>query len=362
MAHCIDAPSPRGDGAEEECPFPVHASPAVLPTPFYLSPAAERWAASRVAAEFDVLHQHGIWTAMSRVVTRWRRAHGRPTVVAPHGSLEAVALTYSPWKKRLALLWYERENLARASCLHATAEAEVQGFRDFGLRNPVAVIPNGVDTDLAPAGGGDADRFRRAHRMPPDSRLLLYMSRIHPKKGLGHLVEAMALLGEGLGPWHLVVAGPEEDVAYAAAVRALVGRHGLASRVHWVGPLYDAAKHDALAAAELFVLPTLSENHALVIAEALNAGVPVLTTQGALPWQVLETRDCGWWVPVGAASIATALTRALALPGATLAAMGQRGAAVARSQDRWSDTAARTIELYRWLLGESARPDFVVVG
>ena len=136
---------------------------------------------------------------------------------------------------------------------------------------------------------------------------------------------------------------------------------GGSRRVHWLGPLYDDAKHDALAAAELFVLPTLSDNYAIVIAEALNAGVPVLTTQGALPWHVLESRGCGWWVPVGAASMGEALTRATALSGAALAAIGQRGVAVARAQCRWSDAAARTLELYHWLLGEAARPDFVVV-
>jgi glycosyltransferase involved in cell wall biosynthesis len=359
-ARCVDGPPPCDDGEEAGQPFPVVASPAVVRAPLYLSPAAERWAESRAAGEFDVLHQHGIWTAMSRVTTRWRQAHGRPTVIAPHGSLEAVPLTYSRWKKRLAMLWYERENLARASCLHATAEEEVDGFRNFGLRCPVAVIPNGVD-DAATVARGDADRFRRTHRIPRGARLLLYLSRIHPKKGLSDLVDGMALLGDRVGPWHLVIAGPEEDGAYVAAVRALVERRGLAARVHWLGPLYDDAKHDALAAAELFVLPTLSDNYAIVIAEALNAGVPVLTTQGALPWHVLEARGCGWWVPVGAASMAEALTRATALSGAALAAIGQRGVAVARAQCRWSDAAARTLELYHWLLGEAARPDFVVV-
>lgn len=361
LAHCVDAPPWRGGRPPAEPPFPVLASPALHRAPLYLSPAAERWARSRAAGEFDVLHQHGIWTAMSRVTRRWRQAHGRPTVIAPHGSLEPVALTYSRWKKRLALLWYERENLESASCLHATAEGEVEGFRAFGLRTPVAVMPNGVTLDASCAAGGNGDRFRAEHRLPRAARLLLYLSRVHPKKGLRDLVHAMSQVGEDMGGWHLVVAGPEEDGAYAAAVRASVARLGLSARVHWVGALYDDAKRDAFAAAELFVLPTLSENFAIVVAEALSAGVPALTTHGALPWRLLETEGCGWWVPVGPASIAQALARGMALPSAALAAMGQRGVAVARATCRWSDTAARTVELYRWLLGQAPRPDFVVV-
>jgi glycosyltransferase involved in cell wall biosynthesis len=127
-----------------------------------------------------------------------------------------------------------------------------------------------------------------------------------------------------------------------------------------VGPLHDAAKRDALAAAELFVLPTLGENYALVVAEALSAGVPVLTTRAARPWQVLEARGCGWWVAPGVEGLTEALAHATALPAATLAAMGERGIAVAREQCQWSDAAARSLAIYRWLLDTGERPAYVV--
>ena len=358
--HSTATPSSAPDGPPADAGVRVFASPIVGPAALRYSPRAERWAASAEAADFDVLHQHGIWLALSRMTIRWRKVHGGPTVITPHGSLEKVPLTYSRWKKTLALAAYERENLRGASCLHATAEREVDGFRDLGLRNPVAVIPNGVPESWT-RSQGDAERFRAAHGLPPRARLLLYLSRIHPKKGLLGLVEAMGSVRGRLPGWHLVVAGPVQDSAYHERVRRRAQEEELADRVHWVGPLYEQDKRDAFAAAELFVLPTLSENFGIVVAEALGAGVPVLTTREALPWRVLEEHGCGWWIPVGGASLAAALVEATGRSAADLAAMGARGAALVEQRFLWSRVAAETLRLYGWLLGEATRPEFVVL-
>jgi glycosyltransferase involved in cell wall biosynthesis len=358
--HSTVTPSSAPDGPPPEAGVQVFASPVLGPAAVRYSPRAERWAASPEAGGFDVLHQHGIWLALSRMTIRWRKVHGGATVITPHGSLEKVPLTYSRWKKVLALAAYERENLRGASCLHATAEREVEGFRDLGLRNPVAVIPNGVPQPWT-RSEGHAERFRAAHGLPARARLLLHLSRIHPKKGLLGLVEALGSVRGRLADWHLVVAGPVQDAAYHDHVRRRAGEEGLADRVHWVGPLFEQDKRDAFAAAELFVLPTLSENFGIVVAEALGAGVPVLTTREALPWRVLEEHGCGWWIPGGGASLADALVEATARPAGELAAMGQRGTALVEERFLWSRVAADTLRLYAWLCGEADRPEFVVL-
>ena len=152
-------------------------------TPGRLGISRAMLAAARTnGGAFDVVHQHGIWTACSHVSNTLCRVHGIPTVVAPHGSLQKWALKRSPWKKRLALLAYERENLHQAACLHATAEAEIADFRDYGLANPIAVIPNGISTTWI-ASQGDGARFREQYGIPLDRRLLLFLSRITPKRG-----------------------------------------------------------------------------------------------------------------------------------------------------------------------------------
>lgn len=336
----------------------VRVFPVAGPASIGFSPAAERWARSPEAAGFGVLHQHGIWQAFSRVTLQWRERLRRPTVVAPHGSLGTEVLTYSPWKKALAKLAYEGRNLAGASCLHATAAGELRQLRELGFRNPVAVLPNGVP-DSWLSSVGDGARFRSTHALPADARILLYISRIHRKKGLLTLVEAFARNRRPLDGWTLVVAGPGYDPPYLAAVRAFIAEHGLSGRVRLVGELRGAARRDAFAAAELMVLPSLNENFGLVVAEALGVGVPVITTRGAVAWEVLERERIGWWVHPDLASLQEALLAAARLSPAELAEMGGRGRALVLRDYRWGPIARQTLELYAWLAGDSARPDFV---
>lgn len=334
--------------------FPVAGPPSVR-----LSPGAERWATSRDAASFSIIHQHGIWPAFSRVTLRWRERHGGPVVLSPHGMLEPAALSYSRCKKAIAGMAYERRNLAQASCLHATAEAELQSIRDFGLRNPVAVIPIGVP-DAWVASEGDGPRFRASYGVPPGPPLLLYLSRIHRKKGLLDLVQAIGRAGRRLEGWSLVVAGPVDDGAYFAAVQEAIAEHGLSSRVNVVGELRGQERRDVFAAAELMVLPTLSENFGLVVAEALGAGVPVITTRGAMAWKALGEERCGWWIPPGVQSLEEALVAATRLDDAERAEMGECGRALVRREYQMAPVAAKTLALYAWLLGDAERPDFVV--
>lgn len=339
----------------------VQVFPAAGPASIAFSPAAERWARSPEAAGFPVLHQHGIWQAFSRVTVRWRERLRRPTVVAPHGSLDRAVLSYSQWKKAFAKLAYEGRNLAGASCLHATAAGELRQLRELGFRNPVAVLPNGVPEAWL-SSQGDAARFRAAHGLPADARILLYISRIHRKKGLLTLVEAFARNRRPLDGWVLVAAGPGYDPAYLAAVEALIAEQGLSPRVRLVGELRGPARRDALAAAELMALPSISENFGLVVAEALGVGVPVITTRGAVAWEALEAERCGWWADPDLASLENALLSAARLSEAELAGMGARGRALILRDYRWAPIARRTLELYSWLAGDAARPDFVAAG
>lgn len=295
--------------------------------------------------------------ANSRVTNRWRATFGRPTVIAPHGTLEAYGLKRSAWKKRLARLWYERKNLRLASCLHASSKAEAISFRNFGLRNPIAIIPNGI-TDAQLHAAGEGARFRARYSIPPDKRLLLFISRLHPKKGLSLLFEAMALIREQLTNWHLVVAGSDE-MGHRRELELLSERIGIRDLIQFTGPLFGSEKQDAFAATDVFVLPTHSEGFAIIVAEALGAGVPVLTTRGA-PWEELRNHRCGWWVDVSTSAIQDALLDAIQRPRSELVQMGQRGKTLVAQKYTWSQVAGKSLMLYEWLLGLGERPDFVV--
>jgi glycosyltransferase involved in cell wall biosynthesis len=323
----------------------------------YFSPSMERAVGRDVGGAIDVVHQHGVLTALSRVTNRWRETHKGCTVIAPHGCLDGVGLNRSWWKKKIAIMAYEGENLHRASCLHATSMLEVESLRTFGLRNPVALIPNGLSEEWL-EGTGDGSRFLEDFGLQEGRPVMLYLGRVTPLKGLPMLVRALARMRCELDNWLLVIAGPDE-FNHAAAIVDLIKELKMERWVRIVGPLYSQQKRDAFAAASLFVLPSYSEAFSLVVTEALGAGVPVLTTKG-VPWPELETQNCGWWTEATEDGLLDTLRRIMDLPEAALGKMGRSGKELVIRSYLWSQAAQKTCLLYQWLLGGGSRPEFVI--
>jgi glycosyltransferase involved in cell wall biosynthesis len=332
--------------------------PTLGPNRLAFSPAMEAAAAGPQGQCFDVVHQHSIWTGVSRATSVLHKRHEMPVVIAPHGTLTGWALHRSRAKKRLALTLYEGENLRRASCFHAVANTEVAEIRAFGLDNPIAVIPNAIaDTWLNSAGS--AEQFRATFNLPNDRRIVLFLSRVSAKKGLPMLLQAIRQSKRAFADWLLVIAGADE-FGHMAEVQTLIGQLDLASSVKLVGPLIDQNKRDAFAAADLFVLPSYSEGSPVVIPEALAVGVPVLATRGS-PWPALLTHGCGWWTEICQQGIHEALLDAIQSSPEHLEEMGRKGRALISAEYTWSRIAPRTLLVYDWLLNRGPRPDFVVV-
>jgi len=335
------------------CAFPTKG-----PKRLCLSPAMRMAAMAADSKRLHLVHQHGLWTGISLVTNALRHRHGIASVLAPHGALSRWALNHSRWKKRTALALYEGQNLQRASCLHATAETEVADFRDFGLMNPIAVIGNGIPEESL-RRSGDASRFYEMLKVSRDFRILLFLSRITPKKGLPMLVNAIKAMEAELRNWLLVIAGNDE-FDHKREIAALVRRLSLEDRVRIIGPLFGQSKDDALAAADLFVLPSLSEGSPVVILDSLAAGVPVITTK-ACTWEDLHAFNCGWWVDANSEAIRKALGCAIGRSGTELRQMGQRGKDLMATKYTWVKQAQKTMDLYRWLVGRRERPEFVVL-
>jgi glycosyltransferase involved in cell wall biosynthesis len=311
-------------------------------------PGREALALALAEKRPDLVHSNGLWHPLNHWSSSAARNHHIPLVIQPRGMLEPWALAWKSGKKRLALRLYQQRDLESAAILVATAEQEAEHFRQFGLRQPIAVIPNGVDLEVALANqrGGSArpDGLRRA----------LFLSRIHPKKGLLNLLEVWSLVDPR--DWILQIAGPDEG-GHLAEVLTAAERLGITDRVQYIGELDDDAKWGVYRDANLFILPTFSENFGVVVAEALAQGLPVITTTGT-PWQELQARNCGWWVEPTVDGLVGALRDAVAKEPAQLRQMGVRGTEFAHEFD-WKKIALQTADVYRWILGQGDRPDCV---
>jgi glycosyltransferase involved in cell wall biosynthesis len=263
--------------------------------------------------------------------------------------LGEAALRISVWKKRFFWWLAQRSALAYADCIHATGISEYGEIRAAGLKNPVAIVPNGVDLpDLADVS--------RPHS---DDRQVLALGRIHPKKGLDRLVRAWAQVERDFPAWSLRIVGPAE-VGHDNELRSIANNLDV-KRVSIEGPVYSEAKLAAYRCADLFVLPTLNENFGMTVAESLAAGTPVISTKGA-PWPGLGTERCGWWIDHGVEALASVLKAAMATPREDLEAMGARGRAWMARDFGWDRIARDMLDVYRWLRGGGEPPPMVHLG
>jgi glycosyltransferase involved in cell wall biosynthesis len=272
--------------------------------------------------------------------------------------LDSWSLRHGAVRKAVAARVYERKNLRRASLFHATSEMEADSIRQYGLKQPIAIVPNGVEI---PAEAAEYPRRLLELQFPPlhGRRWLLFMGRLHPKKGLDMLIGAWRTLQSQFPDWHLLVAGPDQ-VGLRSSLEAMVADAGaLRESITYTGMLDGAAKHSALANADVFVLPTRSENFGIAVAEALAHGTPVVTTTAA-PWSDLTAVDCGWWVEPNQFAIANALAEAMSRTSSQLADQGRRGRQMVTEKYSWDGAAARMIAAYRWILDGGEKPNWVL--
>jgi glycosyltransferase involved in cell wall biosynthesis len=307
------------------------------------------------AADLDLLHVHGLWMYPSVLAQKWASAKRKPHIVSPHGMLEPWALANSRWKKRGAWTLFERANLARAPCLHALTESEALDMRRMGLKNPIAVIPNGVDIppdDIEP---------RRPTWLHGDGRaLLLYLGRIHPKKGLVPLIEAWRDLAQRRNVtqrWVLAIAG-WDDGGHLQMIEAAIRAGSLEGDILLPGPLYGEAKETALRHARAFILPSLSEGLPIAVLEAWSYGRPVFMTRACGLPEGFQ-RGAALEISADPCALAGALADGLEDDRA-LSAAGARGRELAERKFAWSRVAADMAAVYRWLTGAGPRPATVL--
>ena len=298
----------------------------------------------------SLFHGQGLWQLPVHQMALAARKRNLPYVISIRGMLEPWSLQQSKVKKKIAMQLFQYKDLKQAACLHATAVMEVESIRKLGFKNPIACIPNGINIDDFP---------QKEYSVQSDSkRKLLFLSRIHPKKGIELLLEAWGSIDLELRKnWIIDIAGNGEN-EYLNQLNNLIKVKGLENQIKIVGPKFGEEKLALYQSADLFVLPTYSENFGIVIAEALSCGVPVITTKGT-PWQELETVNAGKWIEIGVAPLKESLLQMMAKSDLERETMGNNGRKLIEENYSIDSVAKKMVELYSWILKGGNKPGFV---
>lgn len=298
----------------------------------------------------DLVHLHGLWMYPSRASVRWHRRTNSPYIISPHGMLDPWAVANAGWKKRMARLLYERANLSTATALHALTMDEAAALRAYGLRQPIAVIPNGVAVP-------DRRTWRNAGPwlgVQAKSKVLLYLGRLHPKKGLPSLLRAWASVApDKRRNWTLVVAGWSQ-VGHEDELKSVAASLGIADSVRFPGPLYGDAKEAAFARADAFVLPSLSEGLPMAVLEAWARGLPAIVTP-ACNLDIGVRRGAAICAEADPTALSIAVERLIGMSDNERRAMGLIGCSLVRERFTWPIVATQMSEVYRWMI-DPARP------
>lgn len=294
---------------------------------FYkLSPGFARWIVGNVG-NYDLVHIHALFSFTSTVAAWAARRAGVPYVIRPLGTLNRYGVEQRrPWLKALSLRMIEGPILRHAAAVHFTAAAEMQEAAALGVPLRGVVIPLGI----GPAAPGDAAMFLARFPELKNCRLLLFLSRLDPKKNVEGLLRAFKLCSASVPDLRLVIAG-DGDAAYVAGLKALADQLELADRMVWLGYVEGTYKADVLAAAQVFVLPSFSENFGIAAAEALLAGLPCVLGKGvAIAGEVAQA---GAGIVAGPEPVEVARgLRDMLADTSGLAEMGRRAAVLARER------------------------------
>jgi glycosyltransferase involved in cell wall biosynthesis len=310
----------------------------------------DRFAAEIGAAEG--VHIHGIWQEHCLAAASIARSLGKPYIISTHGMLDRWALANKNVKKVIYSWLFEKRNLRGASCLHALTRSEAADYARAGVQRPVAVIPNGVE--LPPAAG--REQFIQAFPHLRGKRLVLFLGRVHYKKGLDVLCRAWRNVSARWPYSHLVLAGPDFENTRTQLER-LITDLGAGASVTFTGMLAGDLKWSALAAADVFVLPSYSEGLSVSVLEAMGAGKPVIVSAQCNVPEV-ATEECGWEIQPLDAELEAALEEFRNTPAAKLAAMGANGRRVVQQRYSWRTIGRQMAEVYSWA-GGGPRPQFL---
>jgi glycosyltransferase involved in cell wall biosynthesis len=297
---------------------------------------------------YDIVNTHAIFSVTNAAAYRACQRRNIPYVIHPHGMLEGWALNYKSWKKRPYYSFIEKSAIARASMIRVLAKAEADSLKELNLGSPLTLIPNGVEKSefiQMP------DRQEFDHTFPETNgkRLILFLGRIDPKKGLDLLAEAFSQINQRFSDTHLVIAGPD-NTGFRAVAESYFAKFNCLAAVTFTGMLEGSLKYSALSAATLYTAPSYSEGFSMSVLEGMAAGLPCVITTGCNFPEAAEA-SAAYVVPIQAAAIAEACMYCLSDPGAA-EMTGQRARKLIFDHYSWNAIAQKMLAAYKSILEE----------
>lgn len=283
---------------------------------------------------FNLIQMQSLWSWSYHQVAQIARKHNIPYIITPRGMLEPWSLSQKKWKKKFGLQLYQMNDLQKAACIFTTADMEAQHVRELGVKAPISVIPNGIETEGYPCRTS----------MEGVKKQILFLSRIHKKKGIEILIEAFSHLHGEFKDWNVVVVGNGEQ-NYIESLGLKVKNLGLEDRIKILPPVYGKDKVKLYQESSIFCLPSYSENFGMVIAEAMSCGVPVITTTNC-PWDFLNATKTGWSIELSTGNLEQALREAMSMKSEERYEMGQRSSQLINDTFNYHSVARKTKEMF----------------
>lgn len=316
---------------------------------FIFSAALTRWLWQH-SSEYSLLHNHYLFSYASTCAGAIARQRKIPYVVRTIGQLTPWALAQSRFKKQIYTAVIERHNLQRAAAIHCTTPGEAADVRNFGITTPTITLPLGVerspDIPVAPA------KLRDRYQIPCDRTIILFLSRLHYKKRPDLLIESLSKLDAQNYDFHLLLAGSGES-DYLDYLQNLVAKYGLGDRVSFVGFVSGTDKDLLLQGADIFALPSHSENFGIAVAEAMVAGLPVIVTPGVQIAPAIAAVQAGFVVEGEIASLTEAIARLIDAP-QLRSQMGENARNLAMQKYSWGAIASQLINYYSALVEQKS--------
>lgn len=294
----------------------------------------------------DIYHIHGTWMYHGLAISRYANKLGKPYLVSPRGMLYPQALAHHSLLKKIMMFLYQGREFKNAACVHATCKEEMEYYRALGFKNPVAVLPNPIETtDIInrPIKKNDCLRFG-------------YLGRVHPRKRIERLIYAFDALRNELNDSELLIIGAD-DKQYEEFLHKEVERLHL-KNVRFTGFLTGKEKDEAIMSLSYLVVPSDFENFGNIVTEALVRGVPVIASKG-MPWKDLEDYHCGWWVDNDQDTINRTIMMAYNTSEKDRIQMGLNGKQLMRNKYSVEVLGLKMKQLYEWILNGGEKPDFV---